>query len=70
MATKRQLWAQKRNWLLMRLRGSLSVFSGYNQEFISKLIDIDKSQRLYMVESDIKYLIKEISKSKYKEKDN
>ena len=63
--TPRQKWAMQRNWLIMRLRGALSIFSISNKDLIESLIGIEKSQRLYMIESDIKYLIKELSKSKY-----
>ena len=63
--TKRQYWARNRNWLLLRLRGALSIFSYNNKEKIESLISTQKAQRLYMIESDLKYLIKEISKSKW-----
>lgn len=65
MKTKRQIWAMKRNWLIRRLKGALSIFSYDNKELINNLIGIEKGERLYMIESDIKYLIKEIGKSKY-----
>uniref|UniRef100_A0A6M3IJE6 Uncharacterized protein n=1 Tax=viral metagenome TaxID=1070528 RepID=A0A6M3IJE6_9ZZZZ len=65
--TPRQQWAMERNWLIRRLKGALSIFSASNKELIESLVSLKDAQRLYMIESDIKYLIKEISKSKYKE---
>ena len=68
MISERQFWAMKRNWLLFRLRGMLSVFSYANKELISQLVKPKDADRLYMIESNLKYLIKEIGKSKYKER--
>ena len=67
MISERQLWAMKRNWLLFRLKGVLSTFSYDNKELISQLVKPEDADRIYMIESDLRYLTKEIGKSKYKE---
>ena len=68
MISERQLWAKKRNWLLYRLGGALSTLSYDNKELISQLVGPKDAERPYAIESDLRYLIKEISKSKYKER--
>ena len=37
--TKKQLWACRRNWLILRLKGALSIFSLNNEEFMYSLTE-------------------------------
>lgn len=34
MITEKQVWARRRNWLIMRLKGAKSIFSYDNVEFM------------------------------------
>lgn len=63
--TKRQLWAKKRNWMLFRLRGMGTVFTGYNREFVSSLVPEKDLYLIDQLNNNIIKLIKIISDSKY-----
>ena len=67
MATKRQKWATNRNWLIRRLRGTQSIFSGINCKFMSELIPRESWMLINTISIGIGQLIDEVSKSKYKE---
>ena len=67
MTTKRQKWAMKRNWLIKRLKGAQSIFSYDNQKFMKELSPVINHRFIDNTESYLHFLIKEISKSKYKE---
>ena len=67
MKSKRQKWAIKRNWLIMRLRGARSIYNYENQKFIERLIPKDNHRIFDNAEVSLHYLIEELSKSKYKE---
>ena len=67
MKSKRQKWAIKRNWLILRLKGASSIFSLDSCKFMESLLP--KSERHLVNEVDLFLddLIKLVSKSKYKE---
>ena len=65
--TKRQIWAMKRNWLLLRLRGARSVFSYSSRELIHSLIPSEDWRNIGNVDNGLRELIDKISESKYKE---
>lgn len=66
--TKRQLWALRRNWMIRRVRGALSVFSGSNIESIKELMDEQDYSLINRVATGIAIIDEKISQSKWKEK--
>jgi len=65
--SKRKLWAMKRNWLIKRLRGAHSIFSGEGMEFIRTLIPKEEWVLLNTLNSGIGRLVNKVSESKWKE---
>ena len=65
--TERQIWAMKRNWLLLRLKGARSIFSSDNVAFISKELVKGKrnKRRAYDCIEAIDDLIDVVNKSVY-----
>ena len=67
MKSKRQKWAIKRNWLILRLKGAHSIFSHSLCQFMYKLIPMDKYYIVDSIDMKLEELIEAESKSKYKE---
>ena len=53
-------WAQKRNWLLLRLRGASSVFSGSTGIFLSKMYIPDAHNKVALIDKLIRQLREQI----------
>ena len=64
--TKRQRWAMKRNFLLLRLRGAKSIFSYDNFSFMNSLLS-EESFIVSTTLTSLDKLIEGVSKSTYKE---
>jgi len=62
--TKRKIWAIKRNWLIKRLLGALSVFSDENIKLMSEYLP---QNTIYETTGNLKYIIEVMRSSKYKE---
>lgn len=65
--SKRKLWALKRNWLILRVRGAMSVFSIKNREFMRELMNEEDYGLINRVATGIAIIDEKISKSKWKE---
>ena len=65
--SKRKLWALKRNWLILRVRGAMSVFSIKNREFMRDLMNEEDYGLINRVATGIAIIDEKISKSKWKE---
>lgn len=65
--TERQIWAMKRNWLLLRLKGARSIFSSVNVAFMSNVLIKEKrnKSRAYDCLEALDDLIDVINKSVY-----
>ena len=67
MTTKRKLWAIRRNWLIKRVRGALSVFSTKDREFMRELMNEEDYGLINRVATGIAIIDEKISQSKWKE---
>ena len=65
--SKRKIWASKRNWLIKRVRGALSVFSIENRKFMRELMNEEDYGLINRVATGIAIIDEKISKSKWKE---
>ena len=62
MATEKQIWARKRNWLIRRLMGAKSIFTFDNVEFMDELVK-ENSFLIAECEEAIDDLLKVLRKS-------
>ncbi len=67
MATEKQIWARKRNWLIRRLLGAKSIFSHDNVVFMEDSIK-ENSYFIDECEDAINELLLVLRKSSYKSK--
>ncbi len=67
MTTQRKIWAMKRNWLIRRLRGAKSIFSGDNIETLYNSLEREDWKGVSRVMSDLNFLVRKLSESKWKE---
>ena len=65
--SKREKWAKERNWLILRVRGAMSVFSIKNREFMRELMNEEDYGLINRVATGIAIIDEKISKSKWKE---
>jgi len=65
--SKRKAWAIRRNWLIKRVRGALSVFSTKDREFMRELMNEEDYGLINRVATGIAIIDEKISQSKWKE---
>lgn len=67
--SKRKLWTMKRNWLIRRLLGAISIFSPETNLFIHSLIPDEAEEHVLIskIVRDLRKLTNKILESKYEE---
>lgn len=60
--TEKQLWARKRNWLILRLMGARSIFSHENTTFMKGATTMNQDA-IYRCEDALDRLIKVMKES-------
>ena len=49
MITEKQIWARRRNWLILRLVGAKSIFSWDNINFMEETIGREKVRKDHLI---------------------
>lgn len=63
--TARQLWALKRNFMIFRLRGALSLFSDEDIEILREYLPKDEAPTLYGARDSVEHILNRLIESKW-----
>ncbi|MDD3022154.1 MAG: hypothetical protein PHX61_14420 [Alphaproteobacteria bacterium] len=63
--TARQLWALKRNWVIFRLRGILTLFASQSMEFLCDLLPDEDKPVAIDVRNSLKHILFKVQESKW-----